>query len=168
MAVGLTYEEWMRCRPDLAHEHPDHPSRRAEKAERAKAHAALAKRHPECRPEPGRCEFTVPDWLPTPLNQLLGNPFRAGRLKRSDQEIVLFYGRHLQVPLAYYKRRVDLIITLPKGKRRPDKDCWEKSSLDALVAADLLINDSPVWCERGSVDYERGNTSTRFVLTDLP
>jgi Holliday junction resolvase RusA-like endonuclease len=64
---------------------------------------------------------------------------------------------------------VSLQIILPPRERRCDPDAYWKSTLDALVHAKMLINDSSVWVELGSVDFDRtsGNRATRILLEEL-
>jgi hypothetical protein len=110
----------------------------------------------------------IPGWVPTPLNQLMGHwRGRWGR-KKQDKAMVLVHAWKAGIPLATGRRRVSLAITLPPGQRRWDPDCFWKSCNDALVAARLLVDDSPKWCELGTVSYERtGTLSTVIILEDL-
>jgi hypothetical protein len=103
------------------------------------------------------------------LNQLIGNWGKAKRLKTLDRDLVWFFARAGRVPPAAGKRRVDLEITLGKGQRRVDPDALWKSTLDALVKADLLIDDDERSCLPGVVDQSRRavHPSTTIVLTDL-
>jgi hypothetical protein len=118
----------------------------------------------------GTYRITIPGWVPTPLNQLVGGHWRGrwGHKKRA-KAMVLLHAWKDHIPLATGRRRVGIVITLPKGQRRWDPDCFWKSTLDALVAARLLKDDGPKWCELGTVSYERtGVLSTTILLEDLP
>lgn len=112
----------------------------------------------------------IPGWRPTPLNELLGNHHKAGRLKAHDRDVV---GKACLAHAAgecVTKRRVDLRIILPKGQRGFDKDAFWKSALDALVASGALKNDSPAWCVPGDVKYSRAmddEHGTLILLEDL-
>jgi len=134
----------------------------------------------------------IPDWNPTLLNKLLGSHWaRAARLKEMDKEIVSVMAYRQSVPKVKLvrgpdrieggkvypgrlrkgtgpRRRVSLLIQLEAGQRRGDRDGYWKSVLDALVACQRLVNDSPVWCEQGPVEFERtGRIGTIITLEDL-
>jgi hypothetical protein len=70
------------------------------------------------------------------------------------------------------KRRVDIVVMLGKGQRTTDPDALWKSSLDALKVNWLLVDDSPKWCEMGTVTFkERGSFVekvgwTEYILTE--
>jgi len=110
-------------------------------------------------------ELTLRDWHPARLNQLTNGHWGARqRLKQRDQRAVFMNARLQGVPLAKGRRRVSLVITLKKGQRAADPDAYWKSSLDALVQAGLLKDDSPKWLELGTVEYRRTKDS-RFGAT---
>lgn len=113
--------------------------------------------------------LTIPNWHPARLNELLNCHWaERNRRKKQDKAMVACYKFLANVPEAEGRRRVSLKLTLGKGQRRPDKDAWWKSTLDALVACGLLVDDSPDWCEPGAVEYARGATKgTVIVLEDL-
>jgi Holliday junction resolvase RusA-like endonuclease len=107
----------------------------------------------------------------TLLNVLLkANRYRARRLKLKDETAVSVCARSADITRAEVPRRVSLHITLGKRQRRPpDRDAWWKSLLDALVACGLLVDDSPRWCDTGTVTYDRASLpSMRVTLEDLP
>lgn len=111
----------------------------------------------------------IPLFRPTPLNQLLGHWARGGRLKKHDRAIVAAEAWSQQIPKAQGKRRVSLEVTNAGRYRRVDPDAFFKSLLDALVACGLLMDDSPRWCELGTVTQRRGKRlETRIVLEDCP
>ena len=113
----------------------------------------------------------VPNWLPPTYNQLHASSHWAkrARLKKEAAEIVSAYAHMQNVPKATGKRRVSLVLTLTKGRRRPDGDAWWKSVADALVTCGLLKDDGPKWCEFGTVEYRRGaDRTTEIWLEDLP
>lgn len=112
----------------------------------------------------------IPGWVPTPLNRLIGGHWK-GRWdrKKRDRTMVVVHAWKSRIPPATGRRRVGLHVTLPPGQRRWDPDCFWKSCLDALVAARLLVDDGPKWCELVEVTYERtGVLSTTIILEDLP
>ena len=115
------------------------------------------------------CMWTleIPGWQPTPLNRLIGYHW-ATRSKRKvhDAEIV---GRAVKVygiPPATTKRRVSLLVVLPKGKRATDPDSLWKSLLDSLVHAGALKNDSPAWVELAPVRWARGEALETFITLE--
>lgn len=117
----------------------------------------------------GTYRIEIPGWVPTPLNQLLGHWRGRWGKKKQDKAMVAVHAWKAGIPLADGRRRVGLMITLPPGQRRWDPDCFWKSCLDALVSARLLIDDSPKWCELGTVLQMRtGTLSTTILLEDLP
>lgn len=113
--------------------------------------------------------LVIDGWHPSTLNQLIRCHWaKAARLKRSDREIVWAEAIVQRVARAEGRRRVDLVIDVERGQRRPDRDAWWKSTLDALVGAGLLIDDGPRWCVTGYVSYRRtGRRRMTIVLTDL-
>lgn len=114
--------------------------------------------------------LTIPDWHPATVNRLYsGHWSKRARLKRGDAAMVWYYAKEQEIPLADGKRRVSLVLTFAKGQRCPDEDAHWKSTLDALVHARLLIDDSPKWCVLGTVSYCRslvGVRQTEIVLED--
>ena len=113
--------------------------------------------------------LVIDGWHPSTLNQLMRCHWgKSARMKRADREIVWAEALVQRVAKAEGRRRVDLVIDVEKGQRRPDRDAWWKSTLDALVGAGLLVDDGPRWCVPGSVSYRRtGRRRTAIVLTDL-
>jgi hypothetical protein len=116
---------------------------------------------------PGRWEFFVPNWHPTRLNVLLGkHHIEAWRLKQTDQALVLVHSGG-KVPAAKSKRRVTLRIVLGPRQRGGDTDAYWKSTLDALVANYLLVDDNRTWVELMPVQFERGAKGTWILLEDI-
>lgn len=116
----------------------------------------------------GRHEFTIPGFRPATINELTkkGNHFSASRLKKRDRLAVALHSRH--VPKAIRRRRVSVEVTLAGRMRVVDPDALHKSTLDALVAAGLLVDDSPAWVEIGPMVQIRGAAkATRIILDDL-
>lgn len=109
--------------------------------------------------------FRVPDWMPTPLNKLLGTHWgTASKMKKGDRELVAFYGRG--IPVATTKRRISLLVVLPPKKRACDPDAMNKSLWDAMVSCQLLRNDSHLWVEQGTIEFARGKTLATFVTLE--
>lgn len=113
----------------------------------------------------------IPGWMPATLNKVMRGHWSNGhKCKLQDRGIIaaacLGYG--LKGPCEY-RRRVDLLIVLPRGQRAPDPDAFWKSLLDALVFHGLLRNDSSAWCEPGRVRFARGEDLRTFItLVDIP
>lgn len=102
-------------------------------------------------------ELRIADWMPTPLNRLLGAHWGTrARLKRHDRELISYEVQIQGVRSATGKRRVSVCITLPPRRRAVDPDAIWKVLLDSLVRAQLLVNDSARWCELGGVEFSRG------------
>ncbi len=108
-------------------------------------------------------------WQPTPLNKLLGCHWStAARLKRVDKNLICGYCLANRIPIAQGPREVSLKITLGPKQRAPDPDSLWKSTLDALVAARMLVDDRRQFCRPGRVEFERGTErSTTIELIDL-
>ena len=122
-------------------------------------------------PSSARWSVLIERWHPTTLNRLMGcHHMEAARLKALDARMVGTYCLQAGVPAAVkVRRRVSLAITLGKGQRGPDKDCWWKSTLDALVRCGALHDDSDRWCELGSIVYLKADErATRITLEDVP
>src|SRR5208337_5025788 len=86
--------------------------------------------------------LVIPNWTPSRLNELMRNRWRCAELKRQDTTFVIAYSRIQGIPKATGKRRVTLEITFGKGTRAGDPDAYNKSLLDALVNASLLVSDT--------------------------
>lgn len=114
-----------------------------------------------------RHELRVENWLPTPLNKLLGCHWAvAHKRKRADKATIALEAKQQGLPLATGKRRVSLVLTLPKGQRRWDSDAFWKTMLDGLTACGLLVDDSPKWCELGPVEQVRGKVKRTVVVLE--
>lgn len=119
-------------------------------------------------PALARHTLWVPHWHPAPLNQLVGHRMKAGRLKKTDRDMVAAYALLQRTPKASGKRRVQLEIVLGKGQRKHDPDAFFKSLLDALVKAELLVDDSDRWVVCDPVVYSRGREwGSRIVLVEM-
>jgi hypothetical protein len=112
----------------------------------------------------------IENWHPVTLNQLVAWPWpMVRRRKKNDREIVGGEALARRVPRATGKRRVGLHLILGPRQRGCDVDAYHKSLLDALVAAGLLIDDSPRWCELAPVTYERATRRAAVItLEDIP
>lgn len=114
-------------------------------------------------------ELRIADWMPTPLNRLLGAHWGTrARMKRHDRELISYEVAVQGVRRAECRRHVSLRITLPPRKRAVDPDAIWKVLLDSLVNCGTLVNDSAAWCELGGVEFVRGDElETVIRLEDL-
>lgn len=111
--------------------------------------------------------LVIEDWRPVGLNLLLRSHWaKRARLKRLDRETVAVYALNARVPRATGRRRVSVAVECCKSP--PDADNVLKSLLDALTHCGLVIDDSPAWCELGTVTVARGpRDRTVVTLEDL-
>lgn len=110
----------------------------------------------------------LPEFTPRSLNTLMrGHWSKAHKAKKADKEVI-FGHAHQQglTMLPDDKRQVSLLIVLGKGQKKMDEDNLWKSLLDALVNAGVLVDDSPKWCQRGTVSYARGDAPATFVILE--
>lgn len=112
--------------------------------------------------------FEIPGWHPATLNRMDRSRGARIGLKRRDREQIARAKLAYDLPEATGKRRVSLLIVLGKGQRGCDPDAYWKSTLDALRAAKLLVDDRRQCVELGVVEYQPGvNPSTLITLEDL-
>lgn len=113
-----------------------------------------------------RYTLDIPGWRPALLNELLGHPLKAHRLKKRDAEQLwkarLAYG----VPVAETPRRVSFTITDRFRGGLPDPDAPLKSLLDGLKRSGLIRDDSAAWCRWDAPVFNRGSKGTVIVLED--
>lgn len=123
----------------------------------------------EADPAPGGSwTMRILDWMPTPLNRLLGQHWAAaGRCKRDDAAEIQIAMTQQHVPVARTKLRLSVLIVLPPRKRAPDPDSIQKSLCDGLVHASALRNDSHLWVEHGPVQFARGQRLTTYVTLEM-
>lgn len=114
--------------------------------------------------------LTVPDWLPTRLNELLRMHWAVRRRAlKAEAELVAGYAIQARVPKAEGKRRVSVTFHAPggRGAKTGDSDARLKGLLDSLVKCGLLVDDSPKWCLLGAVECVKGEKKTVVVLEDV-
>lgn len=116
--------------------------------------------------QPRMWTIAVPGWMPTPLNQLMGHFGKRHARKSKDKQTLgvplLLYG----IPEAAGKRRVSLLVVLPKGNRAVDPDALWKSLLDALQHHGVLATDSRHGVELGPVQFARGEELCTYVTIE--
>jgi hypothetical protein len=117
---------------------------------------------------PGRWVLRIEGWKPTFDNELVYVHWATARKrKRRDAEAVALAALAAGIPRATGRRRVSLTIRA-RFRRPPDDPAPLKSTLDALVAAGLLVDDSREWMEFvWPPEFERGGTVTTIVLEDI-
>lgn len=112
----------------------------------------------------------VPNWIPTSLNKSIRRHWsEASRQKKAEAALIGAAAKAQDVPPAGGKRRVDLHVILPPGRKKLDDDNAWKSVLDGLVKAKLLIDDRREWKENGDITYSRaldGVHGTMILLYD--
>lgn len=111
--------------------------------------------------------ITIPNWLPTRINELL-NVHWSKAHRRKQQDFHILSGYVTNTPKASSRRRMTMTIVLGKGMRTGDNDAYFKSILDALVKLKLLINDSPNWLDLQPVKFQRAERSATIIeLEDI-
>ncbi len=121
---------------------------------------------------PGVYRFTIPDWHPPTLNQVIGRHWSIlDTAKKGVAQFLAIYGiLQAKVPMAHTCRRVHLLMTgWPRGSF-PDKDAFDKIFLDSLKQSRLLVDDSALYLDgRMQVYFVRSKVkSTTVVLEDVP
>lgn len=114
--------------------------------------------------------MTVADWHPPLLNKTVGRHWTVkNKLKQKATEMLTVMARQHGIPPATGKRRVAITLHGWLKGRLPDRDGWDKLTLDALVRSGLLIDDGPDWLEgRMEVRYVRSeNKLTVITLEDV-
>jgi hypothetical protein len=113
--------------------------------------------------------LTIPRWHPARLNEIMGRHWAIGhKRKRADAITIGWHAKASEIPHAEGRRRVSLVIVLGPRQRAGDPDAYWKSTLDGLVLAGLLRNDSSRWCELGTIEFRRGTEhATEIILEDL-
>jgi Holliday junction resolvase RusA-like endonuclease len=111
----------------------------------------------------------IPRWRAALLNELMHSVRDKIRLKKLDREMVCAYAWQAKFPPAVGKRRVSLHVTLGKGMRKFDVDAWQKSGLDAMKHAKLIVDDSTEFVEIGPLTFSRDPKAwgTRITLEDV-
>ena len=108
------------------------------------------------------------DVLPPRANQHTGAHWSViHRLKYEFEQFVALAMREQNVPRATGQRRVSLTAILGKGRKKCDKDAYDKVCLDCLVRCGLLLDDS----ERGlvgrmSVEFERAEKDGAVITLE--
>lgn len=111
-------------------------------------------------------QLTIPDYLPPTLNVLLRMHWSYRRFnQRVANDLVSAYAQLSGIPKARHRRRVSIHF---ESRRPPaDPDARLKLLLDALVAAGLLVDDSPTWLELGAIVSIKGSVRrTTITLED--
>jgi hypothetical protein len=135
----------------------------------AKVEELTIPRPPRAFVAPGRWVLMITEWHPVLLNKLIKAQWaKQAKFKEHDYEVVLaealIQGVGKVDPLSPRKRRVCIRIG---GKRLGDPDNYLKSLLDALVRAELLVDDRAEWCEWERPILEFGKVFTEITIEDV-
>lgn len=115
-------------------------------------------------------KIKIVQWHPHRLNEFIGCHWtKMAKMKKEDAQIVGIYAIKASVPRAECKRKVRVVMLGWKYGRLPDKDAYDKSLLDALVSAQMLLDDSSKYLEgRMEVELRRSSCkSTTIHLEDV-
>lgn len=119
---------------------------------------------------PSTWTLNIPGWSPALLNTFGDGQHWAvrQRAKAKDSSILAHAKLAHGVTDADCKRRLEVLLIHPKGKRFPDKDALAKCLHDCLVRCGMLKNDSHVWLDAEKPEYARGDTlRTIITLTNV-
>ncbi len=117
----------------------------------------------------GTTWIPISGWRPASNNEMAKGVKTKVRLKKRDRAIVCESARLAELPGATGKRRLSILIRVPPNQRRWDEDAFWKSTQDACVHADLLIDDGPLYYTMGTMRYapDRGPLRTTLIVEDL-
>jgi len=105
---------------------------------------------------------------PPTINKLLECRWSAAKLKKACVNVMWQSCLEQKLVKATGKRMVSIIITTAKRGRRCDPDAYYKSTLDALVKCNMLVDDSSQWCDFSSTMITAGEKNlTTIILTDI-
>ena len=111
-----------------------------------------------------RITLTITGWIPERLNVLLRSHWRV-RAKATERAAKVIGTERFTAGIPFgceERRRVSVVYSQPTGQA--DADARWKVLLDGLVGAGLLHDDSPAWCELGTVETVRGELQTVVTL----
>jgi hypothetical protein len=113
--------------------------------------------------------LVIDGFLPYSLNRdMRGKIKRRCEIERATREIVAAETHRQGVPAATTARSVELHVTFPEGRSRPDPDNLGKLILDAMKNAGLLIDDSFEFCCFLPPVYYLGPARTEIHMIDIP
>jgi hypothetical protein len=112
-----------------------------------------------------RYTLRIPCWRPALINELLRSVKDRIRRKKHDRSVVWAYAYQAKIPPARGRRRVSLHVTLGRGMKRFDEDAWQKSGLDALKHAKLIVDDTTAGVEIGSLTFDRDPTDWGSIIS---
>jgi|SRR5262245_44324702 len=121
--------------------------------------------------KPTTYRLFVPRWRPPLNNEWRGRHWGvAYRLRRKTARLLGTYRFVHGIPRAICRRSVAVEVILAPRMRQPDADSMDKLLLDALVAADMLLDDSAHGLAgRVEVTFRRGDAKTwgtQITFTD--
>ena len=111
--------------------------------------------------------FTITDWHPVKLNDLIGRHWGVVKARKDKDKLTVFYAS-INTPKAEGKRRVTVTITLGPRQHGADPDAYFKGLGDSLQYAGMLRNDNKESVEWAPVEYVRGERmATTIKLEDI-
>lgn len=111
----------------------------------------------------------IPNWHPTPLNNLLKAHWGdASRMKSGDAQMMAAYAYKAHIPKAIGKRSVGITIVLGKGQRGCDPDAYHKTTHDGLKRHGYLKDDNRQWLDIVPTKYTRSaQPATIIHITEV-
>lgn len=88
--------------------------------------------------------LTIEGWTPPTINQFFGKHWRIRhKLSRQCKDMIAVHAMQQSIPKASGRRAVLLQVWgWGHGGRLPDRDAFDKLTLDALVACGMLTDDN--------------------------
>lgn len=110
---------------------------------------------------------TIVDWRPPSLNVLMRlHHYQRSRNKKAISHMIGIYARLANVTRAAEPRRVRINITYTGRQKEMDRDNVQKVLLDALVACEALVDDSPTWLQGVEIHQERGKLEQTVIVIE--
>lgn len=113
-------------------------------------------------------QIVIPNYHFPLINTLLSRtPKARGRLKNEASAMLKAYAHQCGAKKATGKRRVSLLMQgWARGGRMCDPDAPLKVALDALVRCELLVDDSPGYCQIATPVIIRGKCKQSVITLE--